>query len=170
MFFADFARVVHCIPGASLTKPPTDENIEGKMSVKLGPIIANFVGRARVVRDNSRHCGLILGAGSDRLGGSRAAGEVEYALEATGPDETHVTLIIRALLAGALAQFGRTGIVEGLTAQIMETFARNIESNLSGLASPLRPGSSLDVGSLFWSVLKMRARKILGKLFASWKI
>ena len=31
-FFADFARVVHCIPGASFTKPPTDENIEGKMS------------------------------------------------------------------------------------------------------------------------------------------
>ena len=170
LFFADFARVVHCIPGASLTKPPTDENIEGKMSVKLGPIMANFVGRARVVRDDSRHCGLILGAGSDRVGGSRAAGEVEYALEASGPDETHVTLIIRALLAGALAQFGRTGIVEGLAAQIVETFARNIESNLSGLASPLRAGSSLDVGSLFWSVLKMRARKILGKLFASWKI
>ena len=98
--------------------------------------MANFVGRARVVRDNSRHCGLILGAGSDRVGGSRAAGEVEYALEASGPDETHVTLIIRALLARALAQFGRTGIVEGLAAQIVETFARNIESKSYGLGKP----------------------------------
>ena len=170
LFFADFARVVYCLPGASLTKPPADGNIEGKMSIKLGPIIANFVGRARVVRDDSRHCGLILGAGSDRLGGSRAAGEVEYALEATGPHETHVKLTIRALLSGALAQFGRSGIVEGLTAQITETFARNIGSNLSGLPSPLRPGSQLDVGSLFWAVLKARARKILRKFFAHWNI
>jgi carbon-monoxide dehydrogenase small subunit len=169
-FFADFARVVHCIPGASLTKQPTDENIEGKMSIKLGPIMASFVGRARVVRSDSKHSGFILGAGSDQLGGSRAAGEVEYTLEATGPNETHVTLIIRALLAGALAQFGRTGIVEGLTAQITETFARNIESTLSGMPNPLQPGTPLNVGSLFWSVLKARGRKILGKLFASWKI
>jgi carbon-monoxide dehydrogenase small subunit len=170
LFFADFARVVHCIPGASLTKAPTDENIEGKMSIKLGPIIANFVGRARVLRDDSRHCALILGAGSDQLGDSRAAGEVEYALEANRSDETHVTLIVRALLSGALAQFGRTGIVEDLTAQITETFARNIESNLLGLAHPLRPNSSLDAGSLLWAVLKARARKIFGKLFAIWNI
>jgi aerobic carbon-monoxide dehydrogenase small subunit len=169
LFFADFARVVSCLPGASLTKPPSDGNIEGKITVKLGPIIANFVGHARVVRDDSRHCGLILGAGSDQLAGSRAAGEVEYALEATRPDETHVTLVIRALLSGALAQFGRTGILEDLTAQITRTFARNIESDLSGVPSSLRPGSSLEVGSLFWSVLKARARKIVGKLFASWK-
>jgi carbon-monoxide dehydrogenase small subunit len=169
LFFADFARVVSCLPGASLTKPPSDGNIEGKMSIKLGPIIANFVGRARIVRDDSRHCGVILGVGSDQLGGSRATGEVEYALEATRSDETHVTLVIRALLSGAMAQFGRTGIVEDLTARITQTFARNIESHLSGLASSLRPGSSLEVGSLFWSVLKARARKILGKLFASWK-
>jgi carbon-monoxide dehydrogenase small subunit len=169
LFFADFVRVVSCLPGASLTKPPADGNIEGKMSIKLGPIIANFVGRARVVRDDSRHCGLILGAGSDQLGGSRAAGEAEYALEATRSDETHVTLIIRALLSGALAQFGRTGIIEDLAAQITENFARNIESDLSG-ARPLRPGSSLEVGSLFWSVLKARVHKILAKFFARWRV
>jgi carbon-monoxide dehydrogenase small subunit len=169
-FFADFARVVNCLPGASLTKPPAGETVEGKMSIKLGPITANFAGRARVSRDDSRHSGHIVGTGSDRLGGSRAAGEVEYALEATGPHETQVTLTIRALLSGTLAQFGRSGIVEDLVARITETFARNIETNLSGAANPSRPGRPLDAGSLFWAVLKARARKILAKFFTNLQI
>ena len=169
-FFVDLPSVVNCLPGASLTKPPTGENIEGKMSIKLGPITANFAGRARVSRDNSRHSGLIMGAGSDRLGGSRAAGEVEYVLEATGPHQTQITLIIRALLSGALAQFGRSGIVEDLVARITETFARNIEANLSGAASPLQPVRPLDAGSLFWAFVKARAHKIIAKFFANSQI
>ena len=111
-FFADIARVVPCLPGASLTHPPAGEHIEGKMAVKLGPITANFVGQARIVRDDTQQRGVIVGAGNDQSGGSRAAGEVEYALEPAVGGGTRVVLTIRALLVGPLAQFGRSGIVQ----------------------------------------------------------
>ena len=97
-FFADIARVMACLPGASLTRLPTSGHFEGKMSIKLGPITANFAGQARNVRDEARKVGVIMGTGKDQLGGSRAAGEVEYALESAGAGATRVEMTIRALL------------------------------------------------------------------------
>jgi len=161
-FFADFSAVATCLPGAALTKASEGDNVEGKMSVKVGPITANFVGRARVSRDDARHCGLIIGTGGDRAGGSRAVGEIEYTLMKSDLNATQVTLTIRALLSGALAQFGRSGVVEDLVARMAQTFARNIEAKLSGAATPSRQ-EALNAGSLLWAVLKTRVRKIFGK-------
>ncbi len=162
-FFGDFAAVASCLPGATLTKTPQGDSVEGRMSVKIGPITANFSGRARITRDDARYSGTIVGTGIDQAGGSRAAGEVAYALQANGPGETRVALTIRALLAGALAQFGRSGIVEELVARIAETFAGHVEGRLSG--APQAPQqSTLNAGSLIWSVLKARLRKALTKI------
>jgi len=164
-FFADFGAVAACLPGAALTKAPEGENVEGKMSVKVGPITANFIGRARVSRDDAHHSGLIVGTGGDRAGGSRAAGEIEYTLIESGPDATQVTLTVRALLSGALAQFGRSGVVEDLVTRMAQAFARNIEAKLSGAAMPSRQ-ETLNAGSLLWAVVKTRIRKIFAKFSA----
>ncbi len=168
-FLDDITQVVPCLPGASLTRPPAGGHIEGKMSVKLGPIIASFAGQARIVRDDSRQRGVIMGAGRDQSGGSWAAGEVEYALEPTEHDGTLVTLSIRALLVGPLAQFSRSGIVEDLVARITEAFARNLENRLSGAVSADDQNihSSFEVSSLVWQVLWARLKSIFVKPFNS---
>ncbi len=166
-FFADIARVVPCLPGASLTRLSAGGHFAGTMSVKLGPITADFSGQARNMRDEARKVGVIMGAGKDRLGGSRAAGEVEYALESVGADATRVTITIRALLAGPLAQFGRTGIVEDLVGRISETFARNLEARLSGAAPPDDQGVQvpLQAGALLRQAMLTRLKAVFAKLF-----
>jgi aerobic carbon-monoxide dehydrogenase small subunit len=131
-FFGDIERVVTCLPGASLTAPPAGNQIDGRMSVKFGPITANFTGRARIEHDDARRRGIIKGAGRDRAGGSRAAGEAEYTVEAADDGTTRVALTIRALLLGPLAQFGRSAIVEDVVARFTEAFAHNLERRLSG--------------------------------------
>lgn len=161
-FFGDLAAVAGCLPGVTLTEPPDGETVDGKMTVKIGPITANFRGRARVTRNDSQHSGQIVGTGIDQAGGSRASGEVAYGLKAKGSAETEVALTIRALLAGALAQFGRSGIVEELIARIMDTFAHNIESRLAGTGK-VHEQSPLNAGALMWSVLKARWRRLLAK-------
>ncbi len=170
-FFADVAGLVPCLPGASLTRPPAGDRVEGKMTVKLGPIAANFSGQARIVRDDARQCGVIMGAGKDQSGGTRAAGEVEYALAPIGVDATRVTLTLRALLVGPLAQFGRSSIVEDLVARITQTFARNLEAHLSGAAPA--DGQSvqapLEAGSLIWQVIMARLKALFAKTFGSQK-
>ena len=166
-FFSDIAHVVPCLPGASLIRPPAGEHVEGKMSVKLGPITANFVGHARIMRDDAQQRGVIMGAGNDPSGGSRAAGEAEYVLEPTASGGTRVMLTIRALLVGPLAQFGRSGIVEDLVARITEAFAHNLEARLTGAVSV--DGQSvqapLKVGTLFRQVIWARLKAMFATIF-----
>lgn len=169
-FFGDIARVVPCLPGASLTRPPAGENVEGKLTTKLGPITANFAGQARVVRDEAQKRGVIMGAGRDQAGGSRAAGEVEYAVASAGSGGgTKITLTIRALLVGPLAQFGRSGIVEDLVARITEIFARNLEARLSGKAldDGQRDQAPLQASALFGQIIMARLKALFAKILGS---
>jgi aerobic carbon-monoxide dehydrogenase small subunit len=165
-FFSDVARVVPCLPGASLTQPPSGDQIEGKISVKLGPITTNFVGHARVTRDDANLRGTIMGSGNDLVGGSRAAGEIEYVLAPTETGATRISLTIRALLAGPLAQFGRSGIVEDVVARITQAFAKNVEWYLSGSVMG-EPTVSLQAGALLRQVLFARVKALFARLFGS---
>ncbi|MGZ3322997.1 MAG: xanthine dehydrogenase family Fe-S subunit [Xanthobacteraceae bacterium] len=165
-FFADIEQVVRCLPGASLTHPSDGDHVNGKFSAKLGPITATFVGAARIVRDDEKWRGVVLGAGNDRLTGSRAAGEIEYVLVPANAG-TRVDLVIRALLAGPLAQFGRSGIVDDLVARVTVAFARNLEARLKGTASEPQPQVSapLAAGSLLRQVLVARLKAVFSRLF-----
>jgi carbon-monoxide dehydrogenase small subunit len=165
-FFGDIERVVRCLPGASLTRPPDGDRVDGKFSARLGPITATFTGAARIVRDDEKLRGVVLGAGNDRLSGSRAAGEIEYILLPRGGG-TRVELVIRALLAGPLAQFGRSGIVEDLVSRVAQAFARNLEARLIGSGSDIETSTSapLAAGSLLRQVLATRLKAALARLF-----
>jgi aerobic carbon-monoxide dehydrogenase small subunit len=163
-FFADLARVATCLPGASLTQPHSSNQVEGKISVKLGPITANFSGQARVRRDDVNRRGTIIGSGKDQLGNSHAAGEVEYELTPEKGGATRISLTIRALLAGPLAQFGRSGIVEDLVARITDSFAKNVEGQLSGSAAK-ESTAPLQVGVLFRQAFSARVKMLFAKLF-----
>jgi len=165
-FFGDVDRVVRCLPGASLTRPPDGDRVDGKFSARLGPITATFTGAARIVRDDEKLRGVVLGAGNDWLSGSRAAGEIEYVLLPAGGG-TRVELVIRALLAGPLAQFGRSGIVEDLVSRVAQAFARNLEGRLMGSGSDIETPTSapLAAGSLLRQVLATRLKAALARLF-----
>ena len=75
---------MRCLPGATLTHRPDGGNVRGKFSAKLGPITATFTGTARIVRDDEKRRGMVVGAGNDRLSRSSAAGEIEYVLLPAG--------------------------------------------------------------------------------------
>jgi carbon-monoxide dehydrogenase small subunit len=167
-FFGDIEQVVRCLPGATLTQRPDGGNVRGKFSAKLGPITATFTGAARIARDDEKRRGIVLGAGNDRLSGSRAAGEIEYVLLPTGAG-TRVELVIRALLAGPLAQFGRSGIVQDLVSRVAQAFARNLEARLTGSVSEFEAQTSapLAAGSLLLQVLVARFKAVFARLFQS---
>jgi aerobic carbon-monoxide dehydrogenase small subunit len=151
-----------------LTRPPDGNKVNGSFSAKLGPMTTTFTGAARIVRDDDNLRGVVLGAGNDRLSGSRAVGEIEYRLlpEGTG---TRVELMIRVLLVGPLAQFGRSGIVEDIVARVAQAFARNLEARLTGSVSEFEAQTSapLAAGSLLLQVLVARLKAVFARLFQS---
>jgi aerobic carbon-monoxide dehydrogenase small subunit len=163
-FLADVERMVPCFPGATLDGVEGDR-LQGRLSIRLGPMTAAFNGEARVIRDDVRQCGTVLGAGRDRLSASRAAAEIEYALVAEpGGTATRVDVSVRTLLSGPLAQFGRSTIVHDLAARLTETFARNLERLLTGSTDARLAPTSLAAGSLLGVVVWAHARNAFARL------
>ena len=166
-FFQDIAQVASCLPGASVTQVAPDGRIDGKFSAKLGPITATFLGEARIARDDARQQGTVRGAGRDQLGGSRASGELDYSVAPTA-EGTQINITLRALLAGPLAQFGRSGIVDDLVKRITRTFAANLEARLTGTSfnSDGQVGATLQAGALLRTIIFSRMKAAVSKVLA----
>lgn len=138
--FQDIETIVDCLPGASLTAPPTADHVEGQMTVKLGPITANFAGQADLERDEAAFTGLIKGSGVDKKQGSRAKGDVRYTLEEdNGGAATKVLISVDYSLSGSLAQFARGGIVEAVAGKLTEDLAENLEAKLASAGDQQAP-------------------------------
>lgn len=171
--FQDLGAVVACIPGAQLTEPPVDGVAKGRITVKLGPVKADFGGEAKVVPDEATHTGVITGVGIDKNHASRAKGEVTYALTEESPKLTVVSVVVNYSLSGSLAQVARAGIVEAVAGQICKEFANNLEQELSAGSEPVlsdnpaaprapAPARELNMMSLLWSILKSKLGAIFG--------
>ena len=108
------------------------------------------------------------GSGTDRGTGSRVKGGAAFELhEIEGG--TRIRLLIDYALTGALAQFGRSGIIKELAAGITRQFAANLRLNLdartwrrateatdsaaSGDDRRTEP-TLLDAGALLWNVFQ----------------
>ena len=167
-FLAEIERVARCMPGATLSGVRGDR-LQGQLAIKLGPIAAAFAGEARIVRDAAMQRGMILGAGRDRLGASRASAELEYQLRPEqGAAATRVDVTVRALLLGPLAQFGRSAIVGDLAARITDMFARNLERQLAGLSDATQE-KAIPAASLLGVVIAERIKKALARLLGKFR-
>lgn len=136
---SDPARVAACIPGLSLGSPDPDGTWPGRMDVALGPIKASFAGQGTIQSFPESWRQVISGRGGDKRSGSQAQGRVDYRLLAEA-DATRVQVEISYVLAGPLAQVGRSGIVRDLVRRIGETFAQTLDARLAGVAvAPPKP-------------------------------
>ncbi len=160
--FADVPAVAACLPGAELTDHDR-ESAKGKMTVKLGPILAAFAGSAVIERDDRALRGVIRGAGSDRGTGSRTKGDVVYRLAPEGEGQTRVSIIVEYSLQGALAQFSRSSLAQDLGRRLVADFSANLNAKLTGTAAPEAYSAPLNVGRLAWLWLRARLRRMFGR-------
>jgi uncharacterized protein len=129
-FFQDVPAVARCMPGAELTDDKGDGIYAGKVKVRLGPFGANFEGEAKVTTEPAAHSGHVEGKGVDRRGGSRTRMVMDYRLQPAG-DGTEVTVDADVSLAGAIAQFGRTGLIQETANVLVQDFVRALEAQLT---------------------------------------
>lgn len=142
-FFQDVPQVVTCMPGLELTQQTGENTYLGKVRIRLGPVTAAFEGEATILEiDPAAHRARIEAKGVDRKGGSRASAAVTYQLGAVA-EGTRVTLAGDIKLTGALAQIGRTGIIQDVAAQLTAQFAQALRAKLAAQApQPAAPSSS----------------------------
>lgn len=133
-FFQDVPTVAECLPGAELTEDKGDGVYAGRVSAKLGPLSASFEGEATVVADPDTHSASIKGKGVDKRGGSRGRMSVVYRLtEAAGGTAVEIEADVN--LAGAAAQFGRSGLIREISNRLIGEFAQCLEAKLGAVTA-----------------------------------
>jgi carbon monoxide dehydrogenase subunit G len=171
---ADVEKVVTCMPGASLTRPPEGGRIAGEMRVKLGPIVAAFAGEGDLVMDDAAFAGAIRGQGMDRKNNSRVRAEIEFKAIEQGAAATRVDLAVDFSLTGTLAQFSRGALVQEIAQRLGAEFAKNLEARMAASAGPSagtaaetkptpEPARELNALALLWAIVKDWFRKLFGR-------
>lgn len=138
-FFHDIPRVAACLPGAEYTGTRDDGALTGKVTTRVGPFQASFEGEAKVDYDEAARTVRLEGKGVDRKGNSRGKMTMDCVVS-TVDGGTHVSVDADVQLSGAIAQFGRTGLITEVAGVIVKDFVRNAEAELA--ASPPAPDST----------------------------
>ena len=142
-FFNDIPSVAACLPGANLTEEIGDDRYAGTVVIGLGPVKLDFAGEASVrERDDANKRIIVDAAGADEKGRGQAALVVDASLVSLGTG-TRVDVAQDLQLSGAAAQYGR-GMVQDVTAVLLDEFATNMKASLAALEAGVeyRPGEA----------------------------
>ena len=148
----DLEFIAPCMPGARLTEIEGEE-YRGTVKIKVGPITAQYKGKASFVeQDAVNHKAQLKAEGRDPRQGN--ANAMVYAtMEPSGDDATKVTIHTDLKLSGKVASFGR-GIIEDVSKNILGQFVENLRKKLEAegvpvIAAEAAPGAeaSADVAS-----------------------
>ena len=164
-FLADLDAVTRCIPGARLTASPRNGKAEGELHVRLGPMMSAFAGSVEIERDEERSRGVVRAAGRDARSASSGRGIIVYQVKALNDASSRVDVSIKFLLAGALAQFARSGLVKDVADHLTRVFARNLEARLSGAGGTQPDQQVLDAAAVARSAIWNRIVSFLHRLF-----
>ena len=128
--FNDVERIAPCLPGAQLTEIEGEE-YRGVVKVKVGPVNAQYKGKATFVeRDQDAMKVVILAEGRETRGQGNASATITATVEALGDDRTKVGVTTDLKITGKVAQIGRN-LIPDVSAKIMDQFADNLEAMLS---------------------------------------
>jgi carbon monoxide dehydrogenase subunit G len=127
----DVERIAPCMPGAQLQEVEGDE-YRGIVKVKVGPITAQYKGKARFQElDASAHRAVLLAEGRETRGQGNATASIAATLAPDG-DGTLVAIVTDLAVTGRVAQFGR-GVLADVSAKLLDQFVACLESDvLSG--------------------------------------
>ena len=122
--------IAPCLPGARLDEVEGDE-FKGAVKVKVGPISAEYRGKATMVEMNRDELRIVIRAeGRDTRGAGNAAADITALMEAATDASTKVEVTTDLKISGKVAQFGR-GVLGDVSAKLMGQFVDNLEEMLS---------------------------------------
>ena len=130
----DLERIAPCMPGAELQEIAGDE-YRGIVKVKVGPITAQYKGKATFVEQDEAAGRVVLRAeGRD----TRGQGNANATITATMSPErggTRVGVVTDLTVTGKVAQFGR-GVMADVSAKLLGQFVDCLESKVLVSATP----------------------------------
>ena len=134
----DLEGIAPCLPGAQLTGVDGDV-YQGKVKVKVGPVISEFAGTARFsAKDEHAYHAVIDAKGRDARSAGNAAALITAQLRPDG-DSTAVSVDTGLRTSGKLAQFG-SGIIKEVSEKLLGQFVAALEAKIAAGETP--PGET----------------------------
>jgi carbon monoxide dehydrogenase subunit G len=131
----DVERVAPCVPGAEVLGQTGEDAYEVAIKVKVGPISMTYRGTVEIVeRHPEEHRAVMRARARETRGQGTADARVQMSLTEDG-SRSHGTIVSDVQLAGRAAAMGR-GVIQDVSAKIVDTFARNLAAMLSGEPAP----------------------------------
>ncbi|HST84291.1 MAG TPA: SRPBCC domain-containing protein [Kineosporiaceae bacterium] len=137
----DVEAIAPCMPGAQLTGiRPADEIsaaeiYEGKVKVKMGPVVAEYKGTAVFIeKDDENYRGVIDANGRDSRGAGTASAVITVRLHSDG-ESTTVGIDTDLKISGKIAQFG-AGMIQEVSEKLLGQFVSCLEGKLAAPAEP----------------------------------
>ena len=125
----DLEAIAPCMPGASLTGFD-GETYQGKVRVKLGPVISDFGGTARfTAKDDATHHAVIDAKGKDSRGAGNASARITADLR-PDPAGTVVSVDTDLTISGKVAQFG-SSMIKQVSEKLLGEFTTCLEAKLA---------------------------------------
>lgn len=126
----DVELIAPCMPGAEL-KEIEGEEYRGVVKVKVGPITAQYKGKATFVeKDDAAHKAVLRAEGRDTRGQGNANATITATLE-SADDGTRVKVVTDLAITGRAAQFGR-GVMADVSTKLLGQFVDCLEKNVLG--------------------------------------
>lgn len=130
----DVERIAPCLPGAALEEIEGDE-FRGSVKVKVGPITAQYKGKATFVeKDDTAFRAVLKAEGRDSRGQGNAAAMITAQLTDLG-GRTKVVVSTDLTVTGKVAQFGR-GVMADVSEKLLGQFVTNLEAKVLSQPSP----------------------------------
>lgn len=139
----DVERIAPCLPGAELREVDGEE-FRGVVKVKVGPITAEYKGKASFRElDAAAHRAVLAAEGRESRGQGSASATITAQLEPSAKG-TKVSVVTDLSITGKVAQFGR-GVLADVSSKLLAQFADNLESMvLSAGTASTSAAASLD--------------------------
>ena len=124
----DVERIAPALPGAQLQEIEGDE-YRGIVKVKVGPITAQYKGKATFVeKDDANHKAVLRAEGRDTKGQGNASALITATLDPDGAG-TKVKVHTDLTVTGKVAQFGR-GIMADVSTKLLNQFVEQLETTI----------------------------------------
>ena len=141
----DVELIAPCMPGAELQEIDGEE-YRGIVKVKVGPITAQYKGKATFVeKDDAARKAVLRAEGRDTRGQGNANATITATLEPEG-DGTRVKVVTDLSITGRAAQFGR-GVMADVSTKLLGQFVDCLEKNVLGAGAGAGAGASAGAGA-----------------------
>jgi carbon monoxide dehydrogenase subunit G len=146
-YLLDVEGIVTCVPGAEILEKVSDDEYQGRVKLKVGPLGLNLVGAAVIEsRDAEARVITLSGKGNDQQGKGVANVSVVARVEDAGHGTSRVAIEQDLRVTGRIAQFGR-GVMKDVSQRLSQDFARSLEAKMAAdaaaAASPAPAAESL---------------------------